>query len=830
MKTVIMAGGFGTRLRPLTQTLPKPMVPVANLPMLHHIINLLKRHSLTDCVSLLYFQPEEIKQYFRDGSDFGISMKYLLAEEDLGTAGSVRNAEDFYRDERVIVISGDVLTDFDLTAAIAYHEEKGAAATMVLTRLENPLAFGVVITDQEGRISRFLEKPTWGEVFSDTINTGIYILEPEVFKRIPKGEFFDFSQSLFPKMLEDGEKLYGYIADGYWRDIGNLSEYRKAHTDVLNGEVQIETTHNQVRHDQATVWISKNVHVEPSAKFVGTVILGDEVMIAAGATITNSVIGDRCTVDTQSSIVNSVIWHDTNIGKDVQISQAIVCDNVVIEDDVAINEDAVISSGVKLRKGSTVRPNCKIWPGKEIEAGATVSSSLIWGEKWNRELFTESKVSGLGNIEVTPEFAAKLGAAYGATLNRGDSVVVSRDVTAASRIFSRSLISGLLSCGVNVVDLRTLPIPVMRFELKSGKHAGGIHVRHSPSDYRMTDMIFLSPDGMDLPTRKARSIELLFAREDFRRASMDKVGQLDYPTRILESYRADFLKAVDVESIAEHEFKLVIDISHGGASEIFGGIFAALHCEVISLNAYPDPSAEAESLDHSLGQLSSIVKSVRADIGIHLSRGAEKIVVVDRNGEVISDQLLLLLVTSLFLSTYQAKKIAVPVMASMGIDQIAEQYGVGVLRVRNDHLAMMQAFKSEDVDFVGGTRGGFIFSKFQLGADGMFASVKLLEMLAKKHTDLATLRREYERYFRVRHQVPCPWSKKGQVMRLLMSHTDGKNRQLVDGARFQEDANWVWIAPDRNEAYFTVLAESERKDQAEQLAGNYRDQVLRWQE
>jgi mannose-1-phosphate guanylyltransferase/phosphomannomutase len=302
MKTVIMAGGFGTRLRPLTQTLPKPMVPVANLPMLHHIINLLKRHSLTDCVSLLYFQPEEIKQYFRDGSDFGISMKYLLAEEDLGTAGSVRNAEDFYRDERVIVISGDVLTDFDLTAAIAYHEEKGAAATMVLTRLENPLAFGVVITDQEGRISRFLEKPTWGEVFSDTINTGIYILEPEVFKRIPKGEFFDFSQSLFPKMLEDGEKLYGYIADGYWRDIGNLSEYRKAHTDVLNGEVQIETTHNQVRHDQATVWISKNVHVEPSAKFVGTVILGDEVMIAAGATITNSV---RLIPKVRSSIVSS---------------------------------------------------------------------------------------------------------------------------------------------------------------------------------------------------------------------------------------------------------------------------------------------------------------------------------------------------------------------------------------------------------------------------------------------------------------------------------------------------------------------------------------------
>ena len=304
-----------------------------------------------------------------------------------------------------------------------------------------------------------------------------------------------------------------------------------------------------------------------------------------------------------------------------------------------------------------MRPNCKIWPGKEIEAGATVSSSLIWGEKWNRELFTESKVSGLGNIEVTPEFAAKLGAAYGATLNRGDSVVVSRDVTAASRIFSRSLISGLLSCGVNVVDLRTLPIPVMRYELKSGKHAGGIYVRHSPTDYRMTDMIFLSPDGMDLPTRKARSIELLFAREDFRRAPMDKVGQLDYPTRILESYRADFLKAVDVESIAEHEFKLVIDIL---ARRRLGDLRwhfcrSSLRSDFAQCLSRSQ-RAQAENLDHSLGQLSSIVKSVRADLGIHLGRGAEKIVVIDRNGEVISDQLLLLLVTSLFLSTYPGQE------------------------------------------------------------------------------------------------------------------------------------------------------------------------------
>ena len=829
MKTVIMAGGFGTRLRPLTQSLPKPMVPVANLPMLHHIVNLLKKHNLTDYITLLYFQPEEIKGYFKDGTGFGVSMKYLLAEDDFGTAGAVKAAEDFYQGNRVLVISGDVLTDFDLTAAIKFHEEKGAAATIILTRMENPLAYGVVITDKEGRISRFLEKPTWGEVFSDTINTGIYILEPQVFERIPKGQNFDFSQNLFPGMLKDNEKLYGYVAEGYWRDIGNLSEYQRAHIDILNEKVKIETTYNQLHRENATIWINREFHVDESAHFAGAAIIGDGAIIEAGASISNSVIGDRCRIASKAVIEGSVIWHDTEVGEGAQITQAIVCNNVAVEKNVSINEEAVISDHVILRQGSTVKANCKIWPGKEVEAGATVSSSLIWGEKWNRELFSDSKVSGLGNIELTPEFAAKLGCAFGATLLRGESIVVSRGVSSASRVFSRSFISGLLSCGINVVDLRTLPIPIMRYELKSGRHGGGVHVRQNPAQYHITDMIFLGPDGMDLPTRKTRSIETLFAREDFRRASVEQVGHLDYPTRTVESYRADFLKHVDSEAIAKRAFKLVIDFGHGGASEIFGGLFSALNTELISLNAYPDPNLPLSDTHRSLNTMASIVKSLGADLGIQLSRSAEKITVVDRNGQVVSDQLLLLIVTSLYLGTYQSRKIAVPVMASMGIEKIAEQYGVQVTRVRSDHLAMMQAFKSEDIDYVGGTRGGFLLSRFQLGADGMFATVKLLEMLAKQNADLAEMRSEFERFYAVSEQVPCGWSKKGQVMRLLMEYTEGKNRQLVDGARFQSDGDWVWIAPDRNAAYFTVVAESEDRERAVALAAKYREQVGQWQ-
>src|SRR4051812_3865081 len=234
MKGVIMAGGFGTRLKPLTINRPKPMVPVANRPMMEHIVELLKRHGITDLVSILYFQPEHITGHFGDGSDFGVSMRYVTAEADYGTAGAVRNAEDLVLNERVIVISGDVLTDFDLTAAIEEHDRRGAEATIALTAVENPLAYGIVISDRaSGRIERFLEKPTWGEVFSDTINTGIYILEPAALLRVPKKTNGDFSKDPFPSMLRAGAELYGRGAPGYWGDIGNLDEYRQAHDDIL---------------------------------------------------------------------------------------------------------------------------------------------------------------------------------------------------------------------------------------------------------------------------------------------------------------------------------------------------------------------------------------------------------------------------------------------------------------------------------------------------------------------------------------------------------------------------------------------------------------------
>ena len=239
MRAVLMAGGSGTRLRPLTCDLPKPMVPVMNRPIAEHIINLLKRNGVDEVIATLYYLPDIMRDYFQDGSDFGIRMTYAVEEDQpLGTAGCVKNIAELL-DETFIVISGDGITDFDLQEAIRFHKSKGSKATLVLAHVPNPVEFGVVITDPENRIKRFLEKPSTSEIFSDTVNTGTYILEPEVLDYLPPNQETDFSKDLFPLLLDKGEPMFGYVADGYWCDVGHLDAYREAQYDALDKKVDV---------------------------------------------------------------------------------------------------------------------------------------------------------------------------------------------------------------------------------------------------------------------------------------------------------------------------------------------------------------------------------------------------------------------------------------------------------------------------------------------------------------------------------------------------------------------------------------------------------------
>jgi len=827
-KAVIMAGGFGTRLRPLTMSIPKPMVSVANRPMMGHIVELLKKHGITDVVSLLYFQPEHITSYFGDGSAHGISMRYMTAEADFGTAGSVKNAEEFL-DEPFIIISGDVLTDIDISKAIAFHRERGAMATIVLTRVPQPLQYGIVMTEADGKINRFLEKPSWGQVFSDTINTGIYILEPEVLGLIPAKSEFDFSKDLFPRMLERGLPLYGYIAEGYWKDIGNLEEYQLAHADVLAGRVRVSLPGEPC--DSAVC--GRDLTLAPSAHLDGLVVLGNGVTIGDGARLSNCVIGDNCTIGPGARLRNTVLWNGVMVGNHAELANDVVCNDVVIGTGASVGDNVFIAEECVIGDHSRLLANIKLWPRKHVESHATLSRSLVQEGRWSRELFTEARISGLANVDMNPEFGAKLGAALGTTLGAGTLILASRDSDAVSRMMKRSITAGLMSVGVTVNDLQTTSIPQTRAEMRTGRYVAGFHVRTSPHRAGKTDVILLGPDGRDIPLGLTKSIERFFYGEDIRRVDYANVGELRFPERTTETYVQRVLSTIDADVIRGRAFKLLADYSHGMAASVAPRVLGDLDCRVLAMNTYVDTAHIADPLSESLDESATIMRSLGYELGFKFDPGAERIALVDERGIWYTSLRLLTIVTKLFLETHKHLtpfSIAVPVQATKEVDMVAAEYGVTVIRIRNSHGAMMEATKIPDVRFVGGTRGGFIFPEFLFASDGLFSVCSIMQMIAQTGLHLSDLDRTLPKRHQSTVEVPCPWEARGTVMRHAMEHSEGKRRDLVDGVTIHDESRTVIIMPHKENATFVVTAEADDAASAEELRRDYETLVQRWRD
>lgn len=825
MKAIIMAGGFGTRLRPLTMNLPKPMVPMMNRPMMEHIVRLLKKHGFTDITSLLYFHPDAIISYFGDGDAFGINMSYIKAEADFGTAGSVRNAtEQMGINERIVIISGDVLTDFDLTAAIKYHDDKKAKATIVLTHVKNPLQFGVVMSDEQGNITRFLEKPSWGEVFSDTINTGIYILEPEAFEQIPYKKEFDFSKDLFPSLLPQAGTLAGYVASGYWRDIGNLQEYHEAHMDVLSGLVKIELED-----------LTSDGH--PALK--GKNLVSSGANIDKCASITNSIIGLGCEIESGAIVENSVLWRGTKVGAGASIRNTVACFDVQIGRNASVSENVFIGERSVIGDGAEVMPNVKLWPDKRVDPGAKLVSSLVWEDKWSRALFTNSRISGASNIEITPEFVAKVGMALGATVGMGQTIVISRDSDPGSRVVSRAITSGLMSAGVNVNDLQVTPIPLTRHHLRSGRQSGGIHIRKNPIDKRRTDLIFFDGAGYDLPTGKGKSVERYFFGEDAPRAPYDQVGKIDFPAHTGESYVQRFGSALEMDLICRGHFKIAIDYAYGITSTIFPNILGSLGAEVVSINGYLEPSRltrAREEFERSTKHLANVVTSLKYELGFVLDAGGERIGVIDENGNLYINNRLLTVVTRLFIESQRArgkevKKIAVPISATAEVEELAKQYGVEVVFTKNTHASMMEFASDDSIDFVGGTLGGFIFPDYFFAVDAMFSVGKIMEMLAIVGKSLGEIADGLPHRIQTKRQVFCPTDQLGTVMRHAMDHSRTMKTILVDGIKMypaDSGGSWILVLPEKERPYCEVLVDAPTRDAAEALADSYAKQVYEW--
>ena len=824
MKAVVMAGGEGTRLRPLTINRPKPMVSLVDRPVIQHIFELLKFHGITEIIVTVQYLANAIQDYYGDGSAHGINITYSLEEIPLGTAGSVKNAAHLL-DGPFLVISGDALTDFNLAKIISHHQNAHALATITLYRVANPLDYGVVITDDDGRVRQFLEKPSWSEVFSDTVNTGIYVLEPEVLDYIERGKLTDWSKDVFPRMLEKGDRIQGFIAEGYWTDVGTIEEYMRACSDYLQGRVNLTRLGHHIGGD---IWVDGDAEIAPDAQLHGPIYLGHGAKIKDGVIIHGpSVIRDYTIIDSRASIDRSIIWRNSYIGERAELRGAIVLRQSNIRQRAMLFEGAVVGDGVQIGAGAVIHPNVKIWPGKEVDEGATVTSSIIWGNQGRRVLFGRYGVRGLVNIEITPELCAKLGAAFGATLPRGSVVTINRDAHYTPRMLKRAIIAGLPSAGVHVCDLQNVPLPVARFYTRATAAAAGIHVRLSPYDNRVVEVKFFDEQGLDITTSAERKVETTFFREDFRRAYLDEIGRISYGHDIEQIYTEALLRMLRPDSLEriQRDFHLVIDYANTSASAILSPVLRRYRVDAVELNVNLDDELTFQTpaqFDAAMHRLTQITPVVGANLGVRLDSSGERIFLVDDQGVRLHPLRTMAAVTALVMQAHGGGTVAVPVTAPRAFEQIAERFGGRIVRTRATLGALMQlAAQQRDLLMLGDGSGAYIFPAFNPVADGMFATIKLMELLTVTETSLSAVLADLPDYYLAQSRTPCRWEAKAKVMRLLNEQYADRRGDQVDGVKIDLGSEWVLILPDPDSPYFHIYAEGANEEQARVLVEKY---------
>lgn len=853
MKAVIMAGGSGTRLRPLTCHLPKPMVPVVNKPMSEHIVNLLKKHGFNDIVFTLHYLPQAISDYFGDGSDFGCNIRYSTEEgKPLGTAGCVKAIQDML-DETFIVISGDGLTDIDLSKALAYHKEMKSKATLILKRVENPLDYGVVITDKGGRIQRFVEKPGASEIFSDTVNTGIYILEPEVLLYVVMGREQDFSNDLFPLLLLRNEPMFGYVADGYWCDIGNLAVYRQAHADILDGKMELDIDLPQI---SPGIWVGEGSEIDSSVSLEPPILIGRNCRIGKDVEIEpHTVIGDNVIIQEKATLKHPVIWSSSYIGNGTALRACIVCNNTSIHRGAELLEGSVIGSKSVIGEEARVDPDVRIWPDKAIESGAQVPTSVIWGTRAPRSLFGANGVVGIANVEITPEFAVNLAAAYGAT-SKGGPVLVSRDYWPVSRMISRAVISGLMSVGVDVQNLEAMSLPIARHYVKTQRAAGLIHTRISQRDSSKVKVEFFDSAGVAITKAMERKIEGTFFKEDFPRCQPQDVGSISYPSRVREYYMGEYLHHVKGQVFEQDKIAFcvvpgsnytrvtkdgtlitrpptaVIDYAMAETGVILPDLLGQLGIETVVLNASirGNPPKQEERLAMRK-QLADVVRALNADLGVQIGRNGEQGTLVDETGQVIRGELLLATVADIILRDKHGSAIVVPVNASSAIERIAARYDCKVIRCKASETEIgSTTSKTPGVVLGGSANGCFIFPEFQNGYDAMFTVGQVLEHLTYQGRTLHQAVSELPPLVYQVDSVHCPWERKGRVMRLLVEKNQNRPMELLDGVKIQtRPDHWILVLPDAVEPLVHVYADGTDLQQTSRDLSEFSEMVRYFQ-
>lgn len=817
-----MAGGEGSRLRPLTSTRPKPLVPVVNRPILWHVLRLLKKNNIFNDYVTLHYLADQIASTFGNGSDLGVNIEYSFEDRPLGTAGSVK-ALQRELDGSFIVISGDVMTDYDLSELISFHKKKGGIVTIGLARVENPLEYGVVMTNEEGKVTRFLEKPGWSDVFSDTVNSGIYIIEPEALKHVETDRQYDFSKELFPKLMKMGESIFAHPLDGYWCDVGVPSQYISAHFDILAGKTKVEIPGK--RDDERNIWMEDGAEIYSGAEISGPSLIGKNTVISKGAKVGPlACLGASVSIEPGAVLHRTIAYDFAYIGREAEAKGCILGKSSVLRPRSRVFEGAVIGDGSQLGSGSEVAQNVRIWPDKNIESGASVKENLVWGMTSQRKIFGSRGIVGISNIEIIPETTAKLGAAFGTASGSKGKIAVARDTLRSSRMLKRSFIAGLLSTGSTVFNLRAAPLAVTRLSTIANKLDGSVYFSSSPTEPDYTIIQFLDSKGYNITSDSQRKIENILFKEEIHRSSYDELSDIYALPMIFDAYEEILLGLVDSKTIQSIKPRIVVDCALGPASSTAPQILSKLGCEVVSLNASSGTYSTTSAVSTGPSSLKDIVTAVGAVAGFRIAGPGDTVRIVDERGTILSGDESLALMTEITLRL-GASRIGVPVSSSGLIEAISEKKGGRVHRLRTEPRALMEAVGSGSADFAGNDAGEFVLSKQLPFPDGLLATAKIVEYLSSTGNRISKISKEIYQPKLARGVVTIPWNERGRIMRRLATDYNDTRVETLEGIKVMVDGGWVLINPSSDDPVFEITAESTNAKEAANLLKVFQQKV-----
>ncbi len=828
MKAVVMAGGFGSRIQPLTHSTPKPMLPLLNRPMMEHTMLKLRDLGITDFIVLLYYKPEIIKDYFKDGSHMGMNIDYVTPDDDYGTAGAVKKAQELIGDENFIIISGDVVTDFDFEKIFAFHKEKKSQLTITLTTVENPLQFGVVITDREGKIEKFLEKPSWGEVFSDTINTGIYIIEPEILDEIPKDENYDFGKDLFPSLMQSDVTLWGYDASGYWRDVGNPESYREVFEDVFTKKVDLIKRGKTHNHVDGVLFIEDDNQLDKSIEIIGEVVIGKNVTISRNVKLKNCVIGDDTIVEENCKISNTIIWNDVKIGKNGIFDSCVICNNNKIDKNVVAKAGLILAEGCEVGQLVNFEKDITIWPDKKIEDAAIVTSNLILGSKYKNSIFEAGKVTGKTNIELSCDMSTKLAEALAAQLPVGSKVMVSRDYHRSSLMLKRAFMSGLMSAGISIIDARGAPISVMRHDLhNSDDIVAGVHFMQD-IDPASTKILFFTEEALYIDNNLAKTIEKAFFKESFRRVDFQEIGLIQDANYSSDRYKKDIYEMVDKHLLSRDSFRIAVDLTHGMLSRVYPEIINYIGINNILINAYQDEQKHLNQdalIKRSKEDIEKMVLNLELDIGFVIYPSGQKLTLVCDEGIALDRQLGLLCVLYLFnMDAKEKRKVFLPVWAP---DVMDEEFTN--LEITRGKYANFKEKELSKYDLVAALEGSFAFTEFSLHRDSTYATLKIMEMLIKQDVKLSKIITCVKSFYYKRLKVECNQALKGKMMRKFLEDAKGKKSSMIDGVKIWiNDTAWILMIPDQYTDNLNLYIQAKDDNEGKVILDEYLQKIEKW--